>query len=96
MMLTVPAMWVTSAWLLLYVIHSQSTLFFGVWLTLFFPYIIDASFLVLFVLMVFVLFDKKMFLALPWHKCCYKEPNNRQSMQFLDQPLINETRRYNE
>jgi hypothetical protein len=58
MLLTVPAMWLTCAWLLLYVIHTQTT-GFGPWMNLYFSTIIDAHFLLLYILMIFVLFDRK-------------------------------------
>lgn len=58
MLLTVPAMWMTSIWLMLYVIHSQLPVF-GSWMNLFFSTIIDLNFLILYITMIFVLFDKK-------------------------------------
>ncbi len=67
MMITVPVMWITAALLLLYVIHSQLPHEFGTWMALFFPYVIDFTFFVLFSLMIFVLFDARMFFAVPFN-----------------------------
>ncbi|KAL0480660.1 TOM1 [Acrasis kona] len=72
MFMTIPALWLTCVWLCLYVAQGLSGgEIFGSWMNLFISTIIDLNFLLLYICMIFVLFDKKAFVNMKIHACCW-------------------------
>ncbi|KAL0480232.1 CHS1 [Acrasis kona] len=64
MIVTVPLLWLVGLWMVLFILTTKKIIY-SAWLSMYLTYIIDLSFLLLFLLMTYVLFDDKMFV-----QCC--------------------------
>ncbi|KAL0485956.1 7 TM domain-containing transmembrane protein [Acrasis kona] len=95
MIITVPVLWHTGLWMIIYVLMTKRIIS-NIWFNLYTTFVIDASFLLLFLLMNYVLFDEKMFLSLPC-VCKFRKPvfNEDKKEQLLDAESYNEENDYN-
>lgn len=88
MLISVPFMWYTCIWLLLYIIQDQ-LLILGSWLNLFISNIIDLNFSLLYILIIFVLYDGKLlkkmilhsYIEQQYHK--WKDSKNEKELKEL-------------